>query len=107
MSPLQLRLGAVAGWLTLDGVLVGLVIVPTAIGGQPVTGTSDARLITAYFAHPEFGVLLALVNAFVIVSTVAFSETMPDRKPSLMWRWSRSRSRSRSTSSSERLRPHL
>src|SRR5882672_4301846 len=35
MSPFAIRLGAAAGWLALIGVVLGLVILPAAIAGQP------------------------------------------------------------------------
>ncbi len=72
MSRFSLQVGAIAGWLTLAGVLVALVILPTVIAGQQVSGTSDVQRISAYYNHPEFGFLLSMVNAFIIVFTVTF-----------------------------------
>lgn len=73
MSSFPDRVGALAGWTSLLGVVVVLVILPTAIAGQPVTGTIDPGAIRAYFSHPELAFSLAYVNALIVVAIVPFA----------------------------------
>lgn len=63
------RIGAVAGWLTLAGILTFSVIGPMVIAGQRVSGTLDVKAIQAYYRHDalapfsagEFLIVLALI----------------------------------------------
>lgn len=72
MSPFSIRLGAAAGWLALVGVIAGLVIIPTAIAGQPPTSASASSDVRTYFAHSELTILLGFVPGFIAVAFIAF-----------------------------------
>ena len=72
MSPFSARLGAVAGWLTLLGLVVGLIIVPAMIAGQEPASAAPPSELRAYFAHPELAVLNGYLTGFVAVGFVAF-----------------------------------
>lgn len=66
------RIGAVAGWIFLIGVLVVLLILPTLIAGQPLSATVDADRIRTYFAHQELAPLIGLFPPFLSVAVVTF-----------------------------------
>lgn len=70
-SSFAVRLGAVAGWFTFVAVLFGLIVIPTAIAGEPPI-TADEAAVRAFFGHPEIAVLFGLVNAFITVAVVPF-----------------------------------
>jgi hypothetical protein len=72
MSPFVIRLGAAAGWLALIGVVVGLVIIPAVIAGQPPTAHTDMSVVSAYFAHPELAIILGLVTGFIALAFIPF-----------------------------------
>ena len=72
MSPFAVRLGVLGGWLGLIGVVGGLIVIPTAIAGQPPTSSSDLSAVRAYFAHPQLGIQFGLVNGFVAIAFVMF-----------------------------------
>lgn len=72
MSPFAIRLGAVAGWLALVGVVAGLVVIPTVIAGQPPTSYTELSAVRAYFAHPELAILLGFVSGFIAVAFIPF-----------------------------------
>jgi hypothetical protein len=72
MSPFAVRVGAVAGWLGLIGVVGGLIVIPAAIAGQPPTSATDPMAVRAYFAHPQLGFQFGLVNGYIAVAFVAF-----------------------------------
>lgn len=72
MSRYAVRVGAGAGWFALAGLLIGLVILPAAIAGQPPTTSSSATEIRDYFSHPELGILNGYVTGFVAIGFVAF-----------------------------------
>lgn len=72
MSPFAIRLGAVAGWFALVGVIFGLVVIPTSIAGQPPTSASAAADVRAYFAHAELIVLLGLATGFIALAFIPF-----------------------------------
>src|SRR5258705_3685740 len=72
MSPLIVRIGAVAGWLGLISVVGGLIIIPAAIAGQPPTSSSDLAAVRAYFGHSQLAMQFGLVNGFIGVAFVTF-----------------------------------
>jgi hypothetical protein len=72
MSPFIVRLGAVAGWLGLVGVIGGLIVIPAVIAGQPPSSTSDLSAIRAYFGHAQLAVQFGLVNGYIAVAFVTF-----------------------------------
>lgn len=72
MSPFAVRMGAVAGWLGFIGVVGGLIVIPTAIAGQPPTSSTDLSAVGAYFAHPQLAIQFGLVNGFIAVAIIAF-----------------------------------
>jgi len=72
MSSFAIRMGAAAGWLALIGVVVGLVIIPATIAGQPPTTYTEISLVSAYFAHPQLAILLGLVSGFIAVAFIPF-----------------------------------
>lgn len=67
------RIGSLAGWLTLVGILVFEVIGPTVLVGQRVTGSADRAVIEAYYANPVlmwFGLgQLVTIIGFVVFAT--------------------------------------
>ena len=52
--------GALAGVVLVIGILVFDVVVPMAIAGQRVSGSTDPAVISAYFRHPQLAGLVAL-----------------------------------------------
>lgn len=73
MSSFPVRLGAAGGWLSLVGLVVGLIVLPAAIAGQPPSSASSAAQIQGYFSHAELGVLNGYLTGFVAVGFVAFA----------------------------------
>src|SRR4051812_37770613 len=73
MSPFSVRLGAAAGWLSLIGLLVGLIILPAVIAGQPPSSSSSPTETHAYFSHPELAVLNGYLTGFVALGFVVFA----------------------------------
>jgi hypothetical protein len=61
------RVGMIAGWITLAGILVFSVIGPSIIAGQRVSGTFDVAAIKAFYSHRE----LALFHLFGFVTILA------------------------------------
>ena len=72
MSPFIVRLGAVAGWLGLVGVVGGLIVIPAAIAGQPPTSSTDLATVHTYFGHSQLAVQFGLVNGLIAVAFVTF-----------------------------------
>ena len=72
MSLFAVQLGAVAGWLGFVGVVAGLIVVPTAIAGQPPTSSTELSSVGAYFSHPEIAIILGFVNGFIGVAVIPF-----------------------------------
>jgi hypothetical protein len=69
----EVRVGAVAGWIALVGVVTALIAIPMAIAGQPPTVNTDPAAVVAYFRHPEFALINGVLSVFVgIVAIVAF-----------------------------------
>lgn len=54
----SIKIGGAAGFLTVTSILVFAIIIPSAVAGNRVSGTTDASAILAYYNHP------ALVWAF-------------------------------------------
>lgn len=72
-TPFEVRLGAVAGWIGLAGVLLAFILIPTALAGQPPTVHTDPAAVMAYFRHPEFALINGVLGVFVgIVALVPF-----------------------------------
>jgi len=59
------RLGSIAGWVTLAGILVFEVAGPTLVAGNRVTGTTDRAAISAYYEHGEL--LWFALGGFILV----------------------------------------
>jgi hypothetical protein len=74
MSPsFEVRVGAVAGWIALVGIVTLLIAIPMALAGQPPTVNTDPAAVMAYFRHPELAIINGVLAVFVgIVATVAF-----------------------------------
>lgn len=87
-APYAVRIGAIAGWLSLAGILTFSVIGPMVIAGPRVSGTLDAKIIQPYFRHEalapfsagEFVIMLAFVP-FVLALRQALS---PDDRASFL-----------------------
>lgn len=77
------RVGAVAGWILLAGILVLQVVIPAAIAGQALSGVEDVDAIRAHFDHPEIVPLVALDFLLVlplVVFAVALREVTAQRE---------------------------
>lgn len=72
MSPFAVRLGAGAGWLAFIGVVVGLILIPTVVAGQPPTPSTALSAVSAYYAHPELAAVLGLLSGFIAVAFIVF-----------------------------------
>ena len=72
MSPFVVRIGAVAGWLGLIGVVGGLIVIPAVIAGQPPTSSTDLSAVRAYFGHAQLALQFGLVNGFIALAFVTF-----------------------------------
>lgn len=73
------RVGAIAGWIVLAGILVVQVAIPSAIAGMPLSGMADPSAITAHYDHPELEPLVALQFLLlipIVVFAVALRETL-------------------------------
>lgn len=67
------RLGAVAGWIALVGIVTALIAIPMALAGQPPTVNTDPAAVMDYFRHPEFALINGVLAVFVgIVAIVVF-----------------------------------
>lgn len=73
------RVGAWAGWIALVGILVMLVVLPSAIAGPPPVAVTDMTVVRGYFAHPELAWLLGLANTFLIVAVLPFGIALRER----------------------------
>jgi hypothetical protein len=73
MTASPARAGAVAGWLTLLGILVFELIVPTLIAGQRVTATIDAGQIRAFYAHDALAPLVSLGVFAIVLAFIPFA----------------------------------
>ncbi len=86
MSPT--RIGSVAGWLTLAGILAFEVIGPSLAVGPRVTGSADRGAIEAYYANTvllAFGLgQFAVIIAFLVFAT-ALRETLVRRETATFW----------------------
>lgn len=67
---LDVKLGAIAGWIGFFGILIAFIAIPTALAGQPPTVNTDAAAVMAYFRHPEFVAINAVIGVFVGVLTI-------------------------------------
>lgn len=73
------RVGAIAGWLTLLGILLFDVIGPMIVAGQRVSGTLDAGAITSYYGNSAlqyFVPAVFLTAAMFLVFGVALFESL-------------------------------
>ncbi len=64
-----IRVGAIAGWIGLSGLILLVVGMPMAIAGQPPTGSSPLGEQLAYFGHASlapFAVLGALASVAIV-----------------------------------------
>lgn len=73
MSLFSVRLGAAAGWLSLIGLVVGLIVLPAAIAGQPPSSSNTATEIQAYYKHSALALLNGYVTGFVALGFVVFA----------------------------------
>jgi hypothetical protein len=69
------RVGAVAGWLTLVGILAFEVVLPMVVAGPRVTGSNDRAVVEAYYAHDALawfalGIMAVLVAFLVFVTAL-------------------------------------
>jgi hypothetical protein len=72
-SSFPIRLGAAAGWIGFLGVVVGLIVIPMALAGQPPTMATDPTVAMTYFRHPEFATINGYLAPFIgAVAIVAF-----------------------------------
>jgi len=72
-ASLEVRVGAVAGWISFIGVVVAFIAIPMALAGQPPTVNSDPAAVMAYFRHPEFALINGVLGVvFGIVAIVIF-----------------------------------
>jgi len=82
------RIGSLAGWLTLAGILAFEVIGPSLVVGQRVTGSTDRGQIEAYYASSSltaFGLgQLAIIIGFVVFVT-ALREALVRREGATFW----------------------
>lgn len=69
----EVRLGSIAGWIALIGVLSLLIVIPMALAGQPPTVNSDPASVVAYFRHPYLALINAALAPFVGVALVPFT----------------------------------
>src|SRR5213593_1202910 len=70
----EVRLGAVTGWIGLAGIIVGFIVIPMAIAGQPPTVNTDPAAVIAYFRHPEFALIDGVAGVFFgILAIVPFT----------------------------------
>jgi len=70
------RIGSIAGWLTLIGILGFEVIVPQAIAGQRVSGTTDAAAISAYYGHSTLSPVVGLGGFVILLAFLPFVTAM-------------------------------
>jgi hypothetical protein len=81
-------MGALAGWLTLAGILAFEVIGPSLAIGQRVTGSTDRGQIEAYYANSVlvwFGIgQVAIIIGFVVFVT-ALREALVRREQTSFW----------------------
>ncbi|HKB28212.1 MAG TPA: hypothetical protein VKC59_04245 [Candidatus Limnocylindrales bacterium] len=72
-APFEIRLGAIAGWVALIGVVLAFIVIPMALAGQPPTVNTAPEAVVAYFRHPEFALINGVLGVFVgIVAIVPF-----------------------------------
>jgi hypothetical protein len=64
------RVGSIAGWMLLFGILAFGVIGPTIVAGQRVSGTSDPELIRTYYSHPGLEVFTLLGFPIIAIAVV-------------------------------------
>jgi hypothetical protein len=70
----EVRLGATAGWIALIGVILGFIVIPMLLAGQPPTVNTDPAAVIAYFRHPEFALINGVAGVFFgIVAIVPFT----------------------------------
>jgi len=82
------RIGALAGWLTLAGILAFEVIGPSVAVGQRVSGSTDRALIEAYYGNSvlvAFGLgQFAIIIGFVVFVT-ALREALVRSEQATFW----------------------
>jgi len=71
------RIGAVAGWLALAGVLAFSVIGPMIVAGQRVSGMLDPKAIQAYYRHDALA-LLSVGEFLIVLAMVPFALALRD-----------------------------
>jgi uncharacterized membrane protein len=72
-STFDLRLGSIAGWVSLIGIAAAFIVLPMAIAGQPPTIDTPLPDAVAYFRHPELAILTSFVGTLVgAVAVVGF-----------------------------------
>jgi len=64
-SSYAVKLGAVAGWIGLIGIVGAFILIPMAIAGPPPTVATELPAVMAYFRHPVFVLLNGYVGALV------------------------------------------
>jgi hypothetical protein len=60
------RIGAVAGWLALAGILAFSVFGPMVVAGQRVSGTLDPAVIAAYYRHAALAPVSAAAFSIIV-----------------------------------------
>lgn len=82
------RIGSLAGWLTLAGILAFEVVGPSLVVGQRLSGSTDRGAIEAYYANPVllwFGLgQIAIIVGF-IVFVAALREALIRREAATFW----------------------
>jgi hypothetical protein len=79
LKPPVARVGAIAGWLTILGILLFDVIGPMIVAGQRVSGTLDAGAIESYYRNSAlqyFAPAVFLTAALFLVFGVALYESL-------------------------------
>ena len=82
------RIGSVAGWLTLAGILAFEVIGPSLAVGQRVTGSTDRGAIEAHYANSVlllFGLGQFVVIIGFLVFATALREALVRRESATFW----------------------
>lgn len=73
MAASPARVGSVAGWLTLAGILGFEVLLPMLIAGQRISATTDAEVIRAYYDHGVLGPVVSIGVFLIVLAFVPFA----------------------------------